>query len=171
MKKSILLLYLLASMLAAGSNILQNWDFSLSDEQGQPASWQCQLGAMQILAGGVRGQKMLEMQTAPHQEQFKGNLVQSLKQLKGGHYILSGYFRGDASALWIVVNYASQSAFKLWLPQHKFQASELQGWWRFSSKIHIPEDAATGFLVIEPFSQVKEGKVCFSNILMEYQED
>jgi hypothetical protein len=171
MKKSILLLCLLGSMLAAGTNIVRNSDFSASDEQGRPAPWQCQLGKMQILAEGIRGQKMLEIQTVSHQEQFKGNLIQFFEQMKSGDYILSGYFRGDASALWIVVNYADQSAFKLWLPQHKFQASDVQGWWRFSNKIHIPEDAAKGFLVIEPFSKDKEGKIHFSNILMEYQED
>lgn len=172
MKKGMMLLLgLLVSTLTAGTNIVQNSDFSASGDQGSPAIWQCHLGKVQILPDGIRGQKMLEMQTAQYNDQFKGNLTQFFSQMKNGDYILSGYFSGDASALWIVVNAADQSALKLWLPKHKFQTSDVPGWWRFSSKIHIPQDAAKGFLVIEPFSQAPEGKIRFTNILMEYQED
>ena len=171
-KNMMMLLCLLVSSLMAGTNVVQNSDFSASDDQGRPASWQCHLGNCKILPGGIRGQKMLELTTFQYKEgQFKGTLVQSLSQLKAGDYILSGYFRGDASALWIVLNYGDKPALKLWLSKGQFQASDVPDWWRFSSKINIPEDSPKGVLVIEPFSQSQGEKICLSNILLEYQED
>ena len=173
MKKSLLIAAVsCVPFMAIAENLLKNSDFSQTGTTGKPASWIISKGTSRIETGGKDFPAVLSLASVAEQKNFKAGFYQKLPAVAKGEYILSGYFSGDANALWIVVD-AGTKPFRLWLGKNKFEKSEKEGWYRLAVKVSVNAagEAGKGLLVIEPFTGKAGQNIRFADIRFELQKD
>ena len=164
---------LLCTLIAAeaqSQNLLNNSGFENLGEDGALVAWKRDYRyPIKNTAGGIGGGKCLQLKTeVPQGKSYRNNIVQRIGKLPSGDYILSGYFKGDISALWIVLSFREKiekgnKQYK-WLSKDLFQESEHAGWWRFAIKINVPEGTKQGILLLAPFSYKKDTIASFDDI-------
>ena len=122
--------------------------------------------------GGKDFPAVLTLASSAVQKNYKAGFYQILPGMVRGEYILSGYFSGSMTALWIVMN-AGTKPFRLWLNKNKFEKSEKEGWYRFTVKIcvNVPPENGKGLLAIETFTSSAGQKTSFAEIRLDSQRD
>jgi len=167
----------LATAVFAQDNFLVNSNFEQTNKNNTLTAWKTYKGKQQQAGSGINSSKCLQSSAKiPAGKQFKSNSFQIINKLESGKYVLSGYYKGNLSALWIVVSFdkASKSAaakFTKWLSRSKFKKSDIDGWNRFSFMVKAPEGTAKGLFTIEAFCNSKDTVVFFDDIKLVKQND
>lgn len=138
---------------------------------GIPEGWTSHLKAISA-AEGIMEEGAFSMKVscvAPADKLFKGNAAQIIKKLESGQYILGASFKGDADALWVVLIFKDKDGketgkFTQWLGKNKFTTAGNPDWFRFMWKLTVPENTASGVLVIEVFGPDNQKYINFDNL-------
>ena len=158
---------------ASEVNVIANSDFEKVNANNVIADW-ISTAKVEVLSERVNGNKVLRVYATikSSDNTYLGSVSQKLPDLTAGKYILSGEFKGDLSALYLVVRNTSGFKFTKWIPANLFVKSEKEGWYIFSENLEVPSDVKDGQIFIETYQKKEEGQYTdLNSIKLIKQED
>lgn len=159
MKRSIIALMIAFVCLtgAADDNLIKNPEFKVSAGSQKTDNWIT--GKVEgVTPNALEGKQSIKIAVdykEESREYYRGNLSQTIGKLVPGEYELSACFRGDLSAVFVILRDAAGSAktdfmLRSWIPCQKFvPAANAPGWFKFYSKIVVRKEISNVMFIFQ----------------------